>query len=357
MRWLISNWRLKLLALALTLGLLGAVAFSENPVTATGVPVAVDYDNRPSSVVIVNPVLVTTMNVVGLSSVINPLRATSGPPVIHARVDLKNVGAKDYGKQITFSAGPKTLPAGVSWTGDPVQVTVGVDQMKTETFGGDPYDQNNKHPIQVRTPKIATGLKRLDKDPGGKLLTYTFCGNPQQPCQVAVTAPASVLDSLSAYVQVDDVTGSETSPNQPVRFEQNGKQVDLTKLSLLPPPGVDPPTVTVQVTVQQTQVSRQVALSQSVVGKPACGFAVTGINFAPAAFVTITGAADKIATIDSITLPRTVDMAGATADVRINQNVPTDNFTANPSAVTVTVTVQKQIDCSPPTPSPSPSHS
>ena len=35
MSWIVSDWRLKLLALGLSLGLLGAVSFSENPFSLT----------------------------------------------------------------------------------------------------------------------------------------------------------------------------------------------------------------------------------------------------------------------------------------------------------------------------------
>ena len=41
MSWIVTNWRLKLLSLVLTVGLLGGVAFSENPLEFATVPVKV----------------------------------------------------------------------------------------------------------------------------------------------------------------------------------------------------------------------------------------------------------------------------------------------------------------------------
>jgi YbbR domain-containing protein len=258
---------------------------------------------------------------------------------VRVGVNLGGVSAQDYGKQRTFTATPKTLPSGVTWTGDPILVTVGIDQQQTKDLD-----------IQVRTPHLTPGFKVLDPPQ-----TYAYCANPAQACRVRVQAPQSVIQDLAAYVQIDStISGSGDSPSQPVRFEQKGKAVDLSKISVFPPVSVDPSTVTARVTAQQTQVTRTVALKPNVTGRPACGFAVTGITFTPDAFVSITGAADKVATIDSITLPRAIDISGATSDVRSNQNVPSDSYTANPGAVTVTVSISRQVDCSAPTPTPSP---
>jgi YbbR domain-containing protein len=145
------------------------------------------------------------------------------------------------------------------------------------------------------------------------------------------------------------------SPTQPVRFEQNGRAIDLAKFSSLPLPIVDPSIVNVHVTLQQSQVTRQAAIKANVTGRPACGYGITSIGFTPDAFVTISGAADKVAKIDSITLGQPIDVSGATASIRSQQTVPTDGFTANPAQVTVLVTIQRQVDCAAATPSPSPS--
>ena len=346
MRWFVANWRLKLLALALTLGLLGAVAFSENPVTAVGVPASVDYERTPKDLVVLNPTLLTTINLVGLTSVTNPLRNPNISNGIHVRVDLGNLQAPDHVRQVTLNATPKSLPSGVSWTGDPIIVTISVDKLATKTFKIDA--------AAVRHPKVAPGFKVLDTDAKGNPATFGDCGN-NQPCQVDVTGPESLLGGLTAYVQIDDqITGNEQSSNQPVRFEQGGKPFDLKSYSSVPAVSVLPSVVVVQVTVQQSQVTRQVALKATVAGRPACGYAVSGISFTPDSFVTITGAADKIAPVDSITLPRGIDITGATSDVRSNQNIPSDNYTPNPTSVTVTISISKQVDCTAPTPTPIP---
>lgn len=332
MSWIVANWRLKLLALALTLGLLAAVAFSENPVAAVGVPAAVDYDNLPQGMVVVNPVLHTQVTVVGLASVTDPLR-NANPPAVRFHVNL--AGAKPTSSR-TFYASPKSLPSGVSWTGDQVPITVGIDTLETRQLR-----------IEARPSSVDPGFKVVD--------TYAYCSNPAEKCQVTVTAPHADLQDLTAYVEAGKVNAIQIdSPTQPVRFERAGKPVDPTKLSTFPPVGIVPSTVNVRVTAQQTQASRQVALRPTVNGRPACGYAITGISFAPDAFATATGPADRLSTLDSVNLPTPIDVTGATANVRVNESIPTDGYTVSPTSVTVTVSISRQVDCSAPTPTPAP---
>jgi hypothetical protein len=348
MSWVISNWRLKLLALGLAVGLLTAVAFSENPVSVTSVSAAVDYDNKDPAIVVINPLLRTTVNVFGVSTAVDPLKANF-PNGVRFRVDLR--GLTQPVAQRTFFATPKTLPPGVSWNGDQVPLTVGIDVTDSKS-----YD------IQVRTPFVTPGFKvLLDKDAQGKPQTYASCGT-QQVCQVKVTAPSSVLSGLNAFVQIGDpqnpISGTSVeSPTQPVRFEQNGRAIDLAKFNSLPLPIVDPSIVNVHVTLQQSQVTRQAAVKATVTGRPACGYGISSITFTPDAFISITGPADKVAKLDSITLGQAIDVTNATASIRSQQTIPTDGFTANPGQVTVVVSVQRQVDCSAPTPTPVPSPS
>ena len=342
MQWIVANWRLKLLAIALAVGLLAAVAFSENPLTLRTVPAAVDYDNLAPGVVVINPVLRQNVNVSGFSNAVNGISA-SLPNGVRLRVDLK--GLTTPVQHRTFYATPKTLPTGVTWTGDAVPITIDIDILPAP----------KSMPVEVRTPKVAPGFIVLHNDP---LQTYAWChSNSKEPCQVVVTAPASVLEGLKAFVQVSDqVTGTAVeSPSQAVQFEQNGRPLDLYKFSTFPSVGVDPSTVNVHITAQQTQVSRQVAVHATVTGRPACGFQITSINYQPEPFVTITGPGDAVAKIDSINLPQAIDVSNATSGSRVQETVPTDSgVTANPGQVVVTVSIVKQIDCSAPTPAPTP---
>jgi len=349
--WLIANWRLKLLALALAIGLLAAVAFSENPVSVTSVPAVVDYDNKDPSIVVLNPVLKTNVNVFGVSSAVDPLKASANfPNGVRFHVDLK--GVTQPIAQHTYFATPKTLPPGVSWNGDAVPITIGIDVADTKAY-----------PIEVRTPWVSPGFKVLGpNDAQGKPITYAECGNSAEACQVKVTAPRSLLQNLKAFVQIGaqdhPLSGTNVdSPTQPVKFEQNGHPVDLSNFKSFPVPAVDPSIVNVHVTLQQEQVTRQAAIKANLTGRPACGYQISSISFTPSAVATISGPADKVSTVDNITLGQAIDVSNATGAVRSQQPVPTDGFSADPAQVTVVVSIQKQIDCTAPTPTPSPSHS
>ena len=52
MSWLLRNWQLKLLALALSVGLFAALAFSENPIQFSTVDAKISYNNRPPGLIL-----------------------------------------------------------------------------------------------------------------------------------------------------------------------------------------------------------------------------------------------------------------------------------------------------------------
>lgn len=336
--WLISNWRLKLLALALTLGLLAAVAFSENPLTVRTVQAVLDYDNLPAGLAVANPQSRVSVSVYGLSSTVNQA-ADNTTPNIHFHIDLAK--AKPGSTQI-FNATPKSLPPNVSWTGDPVQVTLTLDAFDTVTLS----------PIELRTPHVDTGIKVLaDK-------SSVTCGNSSEPCKgVTVQGPSRLLQGLKAYVQIDTTISTDSKiPTQPIRFEHDGVPIDLAKQNYLPSIGWTPSVVDVNIATQASQGTRQVSLKVNVTGRPACGYRPSSLDITGNGQVQLTGPLDVIAKVPgTITLPQSVDISGATSAVSLKETVPTDpGVSANPSSVTVTVGIDKAVDCTAPTPPPTP---
>jgi YbbR domain-containing protein len=85
---IVANWRLKLLALLLAIGLLTAVAFSENPVEGRTVPVGVQYVNKPEGLVLVQPPARVSVSVVGLRDAVERVQSSA----VGVTVDL--AGAK-----------------------------------------------------------------------------------------------------------------------------------------------------------------------------------------------------------------------------------------------------------------------
>lgn len=337
--WLVENWRLKLLAVTLALGLLGAVAFSQNPITLKSLPATIDYDNRPDGLVLVNPSLQTTVNVNGLAAAVNAV-SDKVPNGVRFGVDLAKAKA---GLHQTFTARPKVLPTGVNWDGVPVQVTLDIDTQAGPT----PID------VEIRTPNVAPGWKVVSTPAA----TYAACGDGSAgKCQVRVTGPTTLVDGLKAYVQVESAITNDTtdSPSQPVRFEQNGHPIDLVKsFTTIPQIVINPTTVLAHVTAQRSQASRQVPVRVSVTGRQACGYVVGALNLSNGGFVTLVGPSDTLAKTDAVTLPNGIDISGATANVSSRQTVPTDpGVSAQPSAIDVVVAINRQFDCAAPTPAP-----
>ena len=74
MNLILEDWRLKLLALALAVLMLGAVAFSQNPPTNGSLRVNLNY-TMPPNLILINPPVTTTVSYSGLADVIDKVSA------------------------------------------------------------------------------------------------------------------------------------------------------------------------------------------------------------------------------------------------------------------------------------------
>jgi YbbR domain-containing protein len=345
--WVVRHWRLKLLALLLALGLLAAVAFSENPATVKSFEARVDYDNLPPGLVLVGPPKSVPVTVVGISGAVSNM----GDSSVVVSVDMRriaNPATLSEPLNVIVTGHPKVLSPNVSALSDQVSIPLTVEKLDSRTLN-----------VEVRTPRVAAGFQVVR--------TTTNCGNAAQACdKVTVTAPRTILQGLAAYVQYDpDISGeSVDSYNQPIRFELNGKPFDFTKLNTIPQAGFDPSSMNIHIDAKPGTQSRTVALVAAVNGKPQCGYRVAGLDIAPGnGTTTVSGPADQIGKVgDSISLSP-VDVTNATSTVSVPQTVLVpEGVSASPSRVTVSVRIDRQFDCSPatpaptPAPSPSPSH-
>ena len=118
--WIVANWRLKLLALLLAVGLLMAVAFSENPVEAKTVPVGVQYVNKPDALVLVQPPPKVNVSVFGLRDAVERVQSSA----VGVTVDLSGSKA---GPNQTFYGRIKVIGSGVTAQSDPVAVLLTID--------------------------------------------------------------------------------------------------------------------------------------------------------------------------------------------------------------------------------------
>lgn len=335
MSWLVADWRMKLLALVLTMGLLGAVAFSENPVEFRTLAAKVDYAGLRDGLAILNPQGTVNVQVTGLATAVSSLT----PDNIEVRADVSKLKSNE---DRTISATVTVLVPNVTATTSNVSVHVVTDTIQQRALD-----------IDVRMPNVATGWA-VDTDPKK---TFAQCQpDTNVPCKVTVTGPTSLTQGVTAYVDIQQtINASLRIPSQTVRFERNGQPVDFTRISTTPKIGWDPPVVGVQITANRGSAQRTVGLNVPVTGRPACGYGVAAVSITPGnGVVTITGPADAITSRDSVgTGP--VDVNGATGNVTRTLAVQApDQVTAQPASVQVTVTIQKQFDCAAPTPTPTP---
>ena len=101
MSWIVTNWRLKLLSLVLAVGLVGAVAFSQNPPVFDTVAVHVEFANLPQDLVVLDPPTSIDVPVAGLRDTVTKYKNTA------AGVTINLANAKPGPNQV-FAVTPRT---------------------------------------------------------------------------------------------------------------------------------------------------------------------------------------------------------------------------------------------------------
>jgi YbbR domain-containing protein len=300
--WVTENWRLKLLALGLSVLMLGAVAFAQNPSTSKTFQVSIAYSVPPAFIVI-NPPTRTTVTVTGLADSIRLVSPTCS--CVLATVDLTKANP---GPNVKVNLAVKSLISGTQVANPSVPIALNVDRLTPITLT-----------VQARTPRGGAPGWQVTK-------SQALCGaNP--PCTVTFTGPSTWEAGLNAYVdfpsQVENPT-SEVLGQQVVLVEKNGEPLDLTVLTV--PVGatsLEPATVAIHVEAKTGTSSRQVVLIDSTPSHgPPSGYHVTNIVIDPIAVV-ISGSPAVLAKITTLRLPA-VDLSGRTSDftVRVTISYP-----------------------------------
>ena len=330
MRWLVANWRLKLLAVVLALALLMAVAFSEDPPTASTVKVGVTYSNVPQNLVVMNPLTSVPVNVVGLSDNVKRFSQTS----VGAVIDLSR--AREGANQ-SFTARVNADPDGVSIQQTEIPVQLDLEPLATKQL-----------PVEVRVTNVNAG-QGISVVPEG---TYSTCGNDAQSCQVTVTAPKPMLDGMHAFVRFDfpvQSAGIQRAPSLPVQFEANGKPISLANTQVFPGKiAYTPSVVTARVETQGGALSKTVGITVNASGQPACGYKIDAVSIGPNAFATIAGPTQSVAKYGALNLG-SVSINGASSTQTFTKQLQTSNdvqvVDPKGGAVTVTVNISRAFAC------------
>jgi YbbR domain-containing protein len=329
MSWKIitDDWRLKLLAVALAVLMLGAVAFSQNPPTTDSQTVPLAYANIPSNLILLNFPSTATVTYSGVADEITRAKKcscfTATADVSHAKpgsnVQL-NVVAKSTITDLSIQNPP------------PIPVTI------------DTYVQDKDLQVQVSAHAAA-----------GWSITKTAAQCPNTPCVVHFSGPASWLKNMTATVTYPGAVnlGSIDSPNQPVQLTNTNGLVDLTTCRTDPCATLDTLTASIHIeAVPGSNSSTVVLLDSPPSHSPANGYRITAVTITPNTVV-ITGDPTTIGKIRNITLPA-VDLTGKTTDYTTSVNIPYENYPGITGSVQ-TATIKYSISPNPSvSPSPSP---
>ncbi|MBO0702204.1 MAG: hypothetical protein J2P38_04675 [Candidatus Dormibacteraeota bacterium] len=359
MHWLVGNWQLKLTSIVLTIALLAAVAFTQNPPTNAMVDLHIAYPTPPSQLVLVNPPTKIQVRAVGLSTSVNDFRHTFAN-TSGARVDLSGARA---GRSQVAQAQVTASADGVSVTPSSVPIHLDLEAMETVHL-----------PVEVRVSNLnsTAGLSVVQSG------TYATCGNDAVACQVTVHAPTSLVKGLKAYLDYVDPqpsqAGLERVPGLPIRFERDGKPVDLSGNHPQVIPNlisVQPMTATARVETQGGTLTSTYHVFAKTTGTPACGYQVESMSYSPAT-VNLSGPTQSLAGIQQIQLS-SIDVGGLSGSVTVQRSLDLPSGVqpaqGTPSAIAVTVTVGQAFTCTPstvgatpspraqPTPAPAPTRS
>ena len=326
MSWVTESWRLKLLAIGLSVLMLGAVAFAQNPPTSKTLTASITYAPIPDNLIVLNGPTKTTVRVSGLADAIQSMTASS----LTANFDLSKATP---GTGVNVNLTVKSVVPGVQPQNASVPYVLDIEQRKTVALT-----------VQVRFPRVAPGW----------VVTKAQAACPNTPCVVNFDGPASWETKLNAYADFTAPVQTDNAqfPNVPITLEQNGNPIDVANfLKTTPNSSLSPSSVEVQITAKTGTTSKQVVLIDSppTHGAPS-GYRVTGISISPLTVV-ISGRADVLAKITTVFLPA-VDLSSSTSDVTFRITV------AYPAGVTgpaLTARVTYSISANPnvpPTPSP-----
>lgn len=322
MSWITDDWKLKLLALALSVLTLGAVAFSQTPTTQKTFNPLIDY-KVPGNLVIINPPLKVPVRVTGLADTITTMTDSS----VTATVDLSKASPGQAVK-LNMTLGTQGVGSSVSVINSTVPITLNIDKRQTVSLT-----------VDAILPRPAPDW----------LVTKTTvsCGDSVTTCIVNYDGPVQWETNLKAVATL-------TKPIATTETVQLGVQIVLLQNNLaLPetltylPSGLDQSTVSIKVDAKTGSTSTTLPLVAAAPSRPPpSGYRVTGITINPVSVIA-TGDQTVLSHTSFITLPA-VDLSSSTSNATFKVNIPSLSgvtLSAQTASITYTIT---------PIPSPSP---
>ena len=318
MSWsLVTNeWRLKLLAFGLSVLMLGAVAFSQNPPTTRTLSVPLSYTVGPG-IILINPPTKTTVTYSGLADVISHVDATN----LVASVDATRA---EPGPAVRLNVNARALDNRVQ-VQTPPPIAIQVDSREVREVAVQ---------VNVRAAPGFAITKTLAICPGS---------TTPNPCKVHFDGPVSWETNLTATVSFSGTValGEMTLPNQPIVMSNSNGVIDLTSCRTQPCALLDTNSANLHIEAVGGVSSNTVALVDSPPSQPPPpGYRVTGITVTPISVV-ISGDPAALAKIQRLTLPP-VDLSRSTSDVTFTVAIPyPDGVTGSPANATIRYSISQ----------------
>ncbi|HEY8817057.1 MAG TPA: CdaR family protein [Candidatus Dormibacteraeota bacterium] len=331
MSWVTDSWRLKLLAIGLSILMLGAVAFAQNPPTFKTLTASISYVPQiPDNLIVINGPSKTTVRVTGLADPIQAMTASS----LTASFDLSKAAPGPAVKvNLIVTAGVQ----GVTVQNPSVPYFLDIEPRKTVPLT-----------VHVRFLRVAQGWQ----------VTKFSAGCPNSPCVVNFEGPVSWETKLVAYADIGGPIQNEGQdfPNMPITLEQAGTPLDVANfLRTTPNSSLSPAAAEVQYTAKTSTTSKQVVLMAAQPSHlPPPAYQLTAITFSPE-LVLVKGRADILANVTALTLPA-ADLSGHTSTFTVSVAIPYPAGVSGPAGqvrVTYTISPNPAVQASP-TPTASP---
>lgn len=302
-RVITANFRLKLVAVVLSLIAWTGVVYASNPpeTRLVAVPVPQNSTLLPSRLVLVHAVPDIQVELTGVQTNLNDFRVSTLQLSV-GWSGLTKGGVQQIPLRVT------NTDAGVVLESSPHSVTVDVDTL------------------------TSVDLKVAVSYPETPPLGYVVQGDSVTPADVTVTAPSHEQAGLEATVAADlsnQKTNFSADLDVVIR-DSHGRVVGDV--------GVFPATVQVSVTVGTTLATRSSAVVPAITGTVASGYELTGMEVTPASTV-LQGPRDILNSLDSIDTDP-IALGGLTQTTTVTvQLVAPAGVIETPDLVTVRLTI------------------
>ncbi|TMF59076.1 MAG: hypothetical protein E6I22_01000 [Chloroflexi bacterium] len=300
---MLSNLRIKLLAIALATAFWGVVSYTQNPTQTHSVRLSIDHPAVPAGLTVIGDIPQVSVTVIGTAENLRVFDQRS----LHLSANFSGV-----------RVGTNRVPVHVDnadpdvTVTQPDSITIDVDEIGTT--------------VQPVTIERVNGLP-----PGFHEVTSATTITPQT---VQIVGPKSLLNGIQAVAQVD--LAGVVAPINPsvIVVVRDARKQPLTKMV------VTPPQVSIKMTIQADAVTLTKPIGWSVTGQPATGYRVTNVTVSPIQ-ANLTGLSAVLAGLAQVASDP-VDISNATADViRTVRLRPPAGVDVSPTTVQVHVFIGK----------------